>query len=58
MIDMKDVEGNPLVRMFISISDKGWVDYKWPNPVTKAVQAKSTYVINEGGLRVGVGAYK
>ena len=58
MIDMKDVEGNPLVRMFVAVSDRAWVDYKWPNPLTKAVQDKTSYIINESGLRVGVGAYR
>jgi signal transduction histidine kinase len=36
----------------------GWVDFKWPNPVTKAVEAKSGYVERAGDLLVGSGVYK
>jgi len=24
--------------------NKGWCDYKWPNPVTKTIEQKSAYV--------------
>jgi hypothetical protein len=58
LMDMKDVKGTPLVRNFIAVQDKGWVDYYYPNPETKAIQAKSSYVIAVGEYRVGVGAYK
>lgn len=57
-IDLKDVEGKPFVREFLAIKDAGWVDYKWQDPVTKAVEAKMSYEIRVGDYLVGVGAYK
>ena len=37
---------------------EGWVDYKWPNPTTKKVEGKSSYVKKVGDLIIGVGIYK
>ena len=37
---------------------EGWVDFKWPNPVTKKIQQKSAYVIRTGDVACGVGYYK
>ncbi len=37
---------------------KGWVDFKWPNPVTKRIQDKSAYVIRTNDVVCGVGYYK
>jgi cytochrome c len=36
----------------------GWVDYKWPNPVTKMIESKSSYVERMGDYFVGVGVYQ
>jgi len=36
----------------------GWVDYKWPNPTTGAIDRKSTYVEKADGIIVGCGVYK
>lgn len=36
----------------------GWVDYQWPNPVTKALETKSTYLEKVDNYFVGCGAYK
>lgn len=61
LADMKDNEGKPIIRGFIDIAKtkgKGWHDYKWPNPVTKAVEHKSAYVEKVGDLIVGSGIYK
>lgn len=60
-IDMKDVDGVFLIRSFIELSKtkgKGWVDYKWPNPVTKAIEAKSSYIEKVEDVIVGCGIYK
>lgn len=61
LIDIKDANGVLIVQEFIKVakgSGKGWVDYKWPNSVTKAVEAKSTYVEKAGDVLIGVGIYK
>lgn len=46
------------MQEMIAVKDVGWVDYKWQNPVTKAIEAKATYMVRVGQLSVGVGAYK
>jgi cytochrome c len=61
LVDLKDADGVPIVKEFIKIgkgSGKGWVDYKWPNPVTKTIDAKSTYIERHGDLLIGAGVYK
>jgi len=62
LLDMKDSDGKFIIRGFIDVAKgkgKGWVDYKWPNPATKALEQKSSYVVKtDGGLIVGAGIYK
>lgn len=58
LIDLKDTDGTYLIRELVAIEDAGWVDYKWPHPVTKKIEPKTTYVVTVGEYRVGVGAYK
>jgi cytochrome c len=61
LIDMKDNSGVPIIKTFIDVANskgKGWVDYKWPNPVTKAVESKSSYVEKLDDMIVGCGIYK
>lgn len=61
LIDMKDNDGKPIIRGFVDIAKtkgKGWHDYKWPNPVTKAIEQKSAYIEKVGDLIVGSGIYK
>jgi len=57
VIDLKDVDGKPFNRDIIAVTDAAWVDYKWQNPLTKAVEAKTSYQIRVGDDLVGVGAY-
>ncbi|NEX63671.1 histidine kinase [Noviherbaspirillum sp. 17J57-3] len=61
LMDMKDADGTAIIKTFIDVANskgKGWVDYKWPNPVTKAVERKSGYVEKVDNLVVGSGIYK
>ena len=57
LIDMRDVDGKAFTREMVAIKDAGWVDFKWQNPLTKAVEAKTTYEVRVGDYLVGVGAY-
>ena len=57
LIDLKDVEGKPFEREIVAIKDAAWVEFKWRNPVSNAVELKRTYQIRVGDLIVGVGAY-
>lgn len=60
-MDMKDIDGTPLVKLFTEVEDEAWVAYKWPHPVTKKIRPKKSYIINvkgiPGGYYVGVGTY-
>ncbi len=62
LIALKDADGKPFIKEFIDVVNakgKGWVDYKWPHPQTKAIEAKSSYVEKLGdGTLIGVGIYK
>ena len=62
LLDIKDADGKFIVQSFIAVASKdngkGWVDYKWPNAVTKTVEAKSTYVEKVDGILLGIGVYK
>ncbi|RJF95197.1 cache domain-containing protein [Noviherbaspirillum saxi] len=61
MLELRDADGKYFIKAFIETGNskgKGWVDYQWPNPVTKAVEAKSTYVEKVDEVLVGCGIYK
>ncbi|MBC7378039.1 MAG: cache domain-containing protein [Burkholderiaceae bacterium] len=62
LVELKDADGKLIVKSFVDVAfsgaGKGWVDYKWPNPVSKAVEQKSTYIERYEDVMVGVGIYK
>ncbi|RFP15890.1 MULTISPECIES: cache domain-containing protein [unclassified Duganella] len=61
LIDLRDPDGVFQVRRFIEVantSGHGWVDYKWPNPVSKVMEAKSSYVEKADEFVIGAGIYK
>ncbi|WP_295757069.1 cache domain-containing protein [Undibacterium sp.] len=62
LLELKDVDGVYIVKEFYktanSKSGKGWVDYKWSNPVTKTFEAKTTYIEKVGDFMIGCGVYK
>ena len=37
---------------------EGWVDYKWPHPITKSIGNKSTYFHKVGDMLVCCGVYE
>jgi cytochrome c len=57
MAGLKDVDGKPFNLEMAAITEAGWINYKWQNPTTKAVEPKSAYVVRVGEYLVGVGAY-
>jgi cytochrome c len=57
LIALKDVDGKAFIREMVLVADAAWVDFKWQNPVTKAVEPKTSYEIRVGDYVVGVGAY-
>jgi signal transduction histidine kinase len=58
LMEFKDVDGKPITVETLAVKDAGWVDYKWQNPLTKAVEPKTSYVVRVGDYAVVVGAYK
>lgn len=61
-ISTKDQDGNYLIQQMVRVVKGpgiGWVDYKWPNPLTHKIQDKSAYIEKLGDdYFVGVGIYK
>ncbi len=62
LIDMRDRDDKYIIRGFIEAAKSdaggGWVDYQWPNPVSKLIEHKAGYVEKSGNLIVGSGIYK
>ncbi|HEY1473720.1 MAG TPA: cache domain-containing protein [Pseudolabrys sp.] len=61
LIDLKDQDGKFLIREMVTMANgpgSGWIDYKWPNPITSKIEDKSSYVEKMGDYFVGVGVYK
>lgn len=57
---LKDADGKPFIGELVKtgLAGGGWVDYRWPNPVTKKVEQKSSVVKPAGDHVCGVGIYK
>lgn len=61
LLHIKDPDGlepNFLIVQTGFEQGAGWVDFKWPNPVSKRIEKKSAYVIRTGEVVCGVGYYK
>ncbi|MES2949597.1 MAG: cache domain-containing protein [Pseudomonadota bacterium] len=62
LMELKDGNGVFIVKEFIKTANgktgTGWIDYQWPNPITKAMESKSTYVEKVGDVLIGCGIYK
>jgi cytochrome c len=58
---LKDADGKLFVQEMMKLAagpGSGWVDYKWANPATKKIQAKSSYIEAADGMFFGAGIYK
>tara|TARA_R110002012_G_scaffold67028_4_gene174910 strand:+ start:141 stop:587 length:447 start_codon:yes stop_codon:yes gene_type:complete len=55
---LRDVDGKQFIQDFLKVTDADWVDYKWQNPTSNAVEPKTSYIIRLANEVVGVGAYK
>jgi cytochrome c len=61
LFDLKDQDGKYLIREMIDVAKgpgSGWVDYKWPNPLSNKIEDKTSYVEKMGDYFVGVGVYR
>lgn len=60
-IELRDNEGKPMIKEMIAIAKNqgsGWVNFNWPNPVTKTVELKAGYIERVDNFLIGSGAYK
>ena len=55
--DLRDIDGQLIARAILAVESEGWVEYKWRNPITNAVEQKAAYIIRVDGFALGVGAY-
>jgi len=61
MLDLKDPDGKAFIRERSEQArtrDQFWIDYKYINPTTKQLGAKSMYTEKVGELLVSCGVYK
>ena len=61
LVNLKDSDGKFFVQSYIELAKtkgQGWVDYKWVNPQTKAIDQKSSYIEKVDDMIVGCGIYK
>jgi signal transduction histidine kinase len=57
--EIKDPDGKTFVmEMLNSKKQSGWVDFKWPNPVSQKIESKSMYFEKVDDLVVNCGVYK
>jgi len=58
LISLKDQDGKYLIQEMVAIATSpgsGWVNYKWPSPVTNKIEDRSAYIEKMGDYLVGVG---
>jgi signal transduction histidine kinase len=62
VLGFKDPDGVPVNQLIfdkVKAEGKGWVEYKWPNPLTKKVEPKAIYSeLVKGKYACGSGYYK
>ena len=60
-MQVKDADGKIFAKDIVQQAKEkgsGWVDYKWENPTTKKVEAKTVYFEKADGVIICSGAYK
>ncbi|ALK98954.1 cache type 2 domain-containing protein [Massilia sp. WF1] len=61
LIDVPDVDGKMFRREILEVAKakgKGWVDYKFKNPSSGKVEAKTSYIYKVGDVTLEAGIYK
>lgn len=61
LLDVPDADGKLFRREMLGLAKgkgKGWVDYKFRNPASGKVEAKSTYVLRVEDVALEAGIYK
>ncbi|MES2258126.1 MAG: cache domain-containing protein [Pseudomonadota bacterium] len=58
---VRDVNGKYFVKERLEMlksHPSGWIDYKWPNPLSKQIETRSTYFERVDDLVIACGIYK
>ena len=58
LIALKDQDGKYLIQDMITLANEkgsGWINYKWPHPLTNRIEDKTSYIEKMGDYFVGVG---
>jgi signal transduction histidine kinase len=61
LLDVPDVDGKLFRREILEVAKtkgKGWVDYKFKNPASGKVEAKTSYIYKVGDVTLEAGIYK
>ena len=61
MLGVRDADGKAFMQEAINLQktqDKGWINFRWPNPVSGKIEAKSTYIERYGDMSIACGVYK
>ncbi|WP_422995402.1 cache domain-containing protein [Undibacterium sp. Ji67W] len=61
MLELPDADGKLYRKDILTLAKtkgKGWVDYRYNNPLTQQVENKSTYIVKSGEIILEAGIYK
>ncbi|MES2258082.1 MAG: cache domain-containing protein [Pseudomonadota bacterium] len=61
LLEIKDMDGKYFVKEQVSVAKgkgSGWVDFRWPHPVTKVIEPKTAYVEKVDDFLLASGIYK
>jgi len=61
IVDVPDVDGKPYRKEMVNLArtkGRGWVDYKYKNPVSGLVEPKTSYLSKTGDMIIICGIYK
>ncbi|MFZ6849423.1 cache domain-containing protein [Undibacterium sp. RuRC25W] len=61
VLEMKDADGKTLFKDMLAATatkENAWITYKWPNPSTKNIDDKATYLERVDDYVIGCGVYK
>jgi cytochrome c len=61
LVDVPDADGKLFRREILELAKskgKGWVDYKFKNPASGKVEAKTSYIYKVGDVTLEAGIYK